>query len=137
MTAFRAFFLARRNMALAVIALALVMKAIIPAGYMLDQTARGGGKVLTVRICEDAADFGHVVVRDIHLGSKSAGKHERAGETCPFTALGMAGLSGVDPVLLASALAFVMALAFARRLLPAPRRTAYLRPPLRAPPVFG
>jgi hypothetical protein len=68
-------------MALAVIALALVMKAIIPAGYMLDQAAAGvEGKVLTVRICEDAADFGHAIVRDIHLGGKSAGKHERAGK---------------------------------------------------------
>jgi len=132
MTALRAFFLHHRRMAALLIALALAMKALVPAGFMLG----GDTHVLTVQICADA--LGQQITQKIVLPSSHSGEEKaRSDSPCHFTALGHAMLGGADPVLLALALVFILALGFAPVLAPAPRRIAFLRPPLRGPPPLS
>lgn len=132
MTALRAFFLHHRRMAALLIALALAMKALVPAGFMLG----GDTHVLTVQICADA--LGQQITQKIVLPSSHSGEEKAKSDSpCHFTALGHAMLGGADPVLLALALVFILALGFAPVLAPAPRRIAFLRPPLRGPPALS
>ncbi|WP_068090107.1 hypothetical protein [Novosphingobium rosa] len=136
MTALRAFFLHHRRMAALLIALTLAMKALVPAGFMLGSDTR----VLTVQICADA--LGQQITQKIVLPLNRSGNHAgedkaKSDSPCHFTALGHAMLGGADPVLLAAALVFVLALGFAPVLAPAPRLTAFLRPPLRGPPALS
>jgi hypothetical protein len=134
MTAFRTFFLRHRAMALSVIALALAMKALIPAGTMIG----GNAHALTVQICDGYADTAHSAARAVVVAIKG---HEQTGkampdhQACPFSALGHAGLAATDPVLLAMALAFILQVGMAGPRSVPVRPIARLRPPLRAPPA--
>lgn len=137
MSSLRALLLRHRAIALAILAAALCLKALVPAGYMLDS----GSRSIAVRICDDG--LGHAATRQIVVPTKATGSGEHPGDPagkqaspeCPYTALSLASLGAVDVVLLALALAFILALGFGvARELPG-RREAYLRPPLRAPPA--
>lgn len=136
MATLRAFFHTHRRLAALLLALALVAKALIPAGYMLGQQAT----VLTVEICADAS--GAKVTHDIVIPQhgkpgETRGSQAKNDGTCAFSALSMASLGGTDALLLALALAFILALGFAP---PAPAplgRLDRLRPPLRGPPAHA
>ncbi len=138
MTRFRAFFLRHRAMALAVIALALAMKALVPAGYMIG----GDAKVLTIKVCDGYADSGtgHDIAIVAKGGAHSDAGHDDAGralhdhQACPFSALTLAHIGGADPIQLALALAFIVLLGVIAPVRATPRPSARLRPPLRAPP---
>jgi len=130
MMLFRAFFMSHTRVAALLIALALCMKALIPAGYMLGSESR----TITVLICADS--LGHQITKQIDVGSKEHGK-SKSDAPCAFTALTHGALGGADPVLLALALLFILALAFAPLLPATPKRAHYLRPPLRGPPALA
>ncbi len=128
----RACLLSRRGPAFALLALVLAVKALVPAGYMIDGDARG----VTVRICADAAASVHAVV----IPGKQRGDADQPGhdqQACPFAALGHAALGGADPLLLAAALVFILLIGLVPVPAAAPRASARLRPPLRAPPAFA
>lgn len=134
MTRLRALLLRHRALAILVVALALCLKALVPAGYMVQQ----GTKVLTVALCMDST--GQVMTQTIVLPVKGmpgegAAKHAEAGKACAWSSLAMAGLAGADIALLTLALAFILALGFAPAPLRLPRRAHYLRPPQRGPPL--
>lgn len=133
MNSIRALLLRYRFMAFAVIALALAMKALVPTGYMVG----GDARVLTIRICDDAQVTSALHAKDIAIPMKGepAGKHAKSEGVCPYSALSFASLGGADPVQLALALRFILATGFAALILPALRRAAHLRPPLRGPPA--
>lgn len=136
METLRAFLQTHRQLAALLLALALVMKALIPAGYMLGEQA----KVLTVEICADAS--GARITRDIvvsHHGKpgETRGNQTKSDATCAFSALSMGSLGGTDPALLALALAFILTLGFAPLPVAAIRRLARLLPPLRGPPTHA
>ncbi len=124
-----------RNRAFAalLLALALAMKVLVPAGYM----AMPGAQLLSVSICADAS--GGAQLRQIALPMKgepapAGGEHGKAAVPCAFSALSMASLGGADAPLLALALAFVLAAGLFPAI-PAPASAqAHLRPPLRGPP---
>jgi hypothetical protein len=126
----RAFFLHHRRLAALLVALALVMKALVPAGYMLGTDTR----VLTVQICADSV--GHMVTKQITVGQKTKGG-QKADAPCAFAAYGQAMMGGTDPIQLALALLFVLALGFAPIVPVARRAIAYQRPPLRGPPALA
>jgi hypothetical protein len=132
----RAYVFRRRRLAALVLALAVLMKALVPAGYM----PALHGKVLTVSICTDASGRAmtrHIVLpADGKLAADAGGEHGKSQGTCPYAGLGMAGLAGGDAALLALAIAFVLALGFAPVRTPLPARTIRLRPPLRGPPAL-
>lgn len=130
MKALRAFFLHHRCLAAVLVMAALCMKALVPAGYMLGQ----GTQTLTVEICADS--IGQHIVKQITVPQSGHSSEKDKGDSpCHFTALGHAALGGADPVLLALALVFIVAMGFAAVARSAPRRVSYLRPPLRGPPI--
>jgi hypothetical protein len=130
---FRALLLRHRTIAMLLIAAALCMKVLVPAGFMVGSER----KVLTIEICADT--LGARLTRQIVIpvaGKSTGGPGTHKSDTaCPFSALGMATLGGADVVLLAAALAFVLAVGLAPLLAPAVSSPTRLRPPLRAPPA--
>lgn len=135
MHALRAFLRTNRRLALALVALALVIKALVPAGYMLSGPLGDGARVLTVAICADAS--GELATKQITVPSDGKSDHAKAEGTCAWGVLAMAALAGADVLLLALALAFILALGLAPRRPPARGQLTYLRPPLRGPPAFA
>lgn len=122
------------RLAALLVALAIAMKALVPAGYMLAPQIT----VLTVTICADAQ--GKRITHDIAV-PKKAGHGDGSGEqdkgACSWSSLAMASLGAAGPELLALALAFILALGFLPSAPPAPRIVSWLRPPLRAPPLLA
>jgi hypothetical protein len=133
MTRLRAFLLDRKRLALLLVALALAMKALVPGGFMLGAQSQ----VLTVSICADSS--GTHLTREIVVpregGEKDTVSQHAKGAPCAFSALGMDGLVGADPILLALALAFILAIGLAPLAAPTFEARTHLRPPLRGPPL--
>ena len=136
MLPFRVLVRDHRKFAALLVSLALFMKVLVPAGYMLGTE----GRILTVEICSDASGLNLTKQIIIPTGGKSqdgqAG-HAKADSTCPFTSLTMGAVSGADPALLLVALTFILLHAFAPLVPPLRERPNYLRPPLRGPPAFA
>lgn len=149
----RTFLRARYLLAAGLIAFALAMKVLVPAGYMLNHSA--AGSVLT--ICPNAnpgmnldrepvphsahhADHAsqHVdgMSHDVHNQGDEHGKQggHGADNTCPYSLMPIASLSGADGVQLAIALIFILALGYAAVASPRLTLIPFLRPPLRGPP---
>lgn len=133
MGSLRAFFRDHRQLAAMLVALALAMKALLPAGYMIGSQPQG----ITIAVCTDATgkhDTRQIVIPQTGKPAGGAEGHGKGDGACPYSALGMASISGADATLLAIVLALILALGFA----PAPalrlKRASYLLPPLRGPP---
>jgi hypothetical protein len=133
MTLLRHYLRGRRHLAMAVIMLALLMRLLLPTGFMPDVSA---GKI-TIALC---TGHGPAVVE---MAMPSGGGHHDHGQTakhdmpCPFASGSTHGLAGVDPILLAIAIAFVMALCLRPVAVARIGDAPYLRPPLRGPPVVA
>lgn len=129
----RAYFQRHYRQAFVLALLALCLKALLPSGFMLGQHHR----TITIEICHDAT--GGSSTLQMLLPTKAGSDHvpgKPAKGECPFGALSMASLGGADPVQLALAIAFIMALGFAAIRPAALTRSYYLRPPLRGPPAL-
>jgi hypothetical protein len=136
MASFRAFIGNHRHLALWLAAVALAMKALVPAGYMVGQQ----GNVLTVHICADAQAqhlTKQIVIPQKGGSSQDGSEHGKASGTCPHSSLTKISLSGANATLLAVALIFILALGFADLALPALARLTHIRPPLRGPPAHA
>jgi hypothetical protein len=135
MAKLRLFLFRHQRLAFLLVALALLTKAVIPTGFMVMPS---NGTIM-VSLCS-----GHgpqMVALDIGKGTADHGSDHQDGKKadhpCAFSSLSMAAATGADITLLAIAIAYALALGFlpvAPRQRRAPSR---LRPPLRAPPVFG
>lgn len=131
MGAWRALLKEHRWLALWLIAAALAVKALVPAGYML---ADSGRKTLTMAICDGtgpAAMTIDVPMDPDHAKAPDGGKQDGG---CAYAGLGHAMLGGADPVLLLAAIAFLLALGFAPAATPTVRRRAFALPPAQGPP---
>ena len=131
MTALRSLVFRYRPLAMLLVAAALCLRVVLPAGTMIAPEA----KVLTIRICVDSLGqegMAQIAVPIKGLGSKtdSAAKGE-----CAFSSLAKAATGGADTALLAFALAFILLLGFAPARHPRLQRPGHLRPPLRGPPL--
>ncbi|MFT4053744.1 MAG: hypothetical protein QM681_04505 [Novosphingobium sp.] len=128
----RNYFQQHYRQAIILVLLALCLKLFVPTGFMIGQDH----STFTVKICNDAtggSDLVRIIVPLKNGMDPLPGKPAK-GE-CPFAALSMHALSGADPILLALAIAFIMALGLAR-LRPTLWASAdHLRPPLRGPPA--
>ncbi|AOH86800.1 hypothetical protein AWL63_14155 [Sphingomonas panacis] len=123
--------------------LALLLKVIVPSGYMLDTSGGAIGLVLCSGMAPTPAAPAHVMTMpgmthhatdDTRHGSKKDG--QTAEQPCAFSGLNAASLAATDPILLALAIAFVIATVFRQVSQKPVRARAYLRPPLRGPPVY-
>lgn len=114
------------------VALALCVRALLPAGYM----PQAGGRLLSVAICADTQ--GLHLTRQITLPTRPEAGEHAPGHSCTLCALAHAPMAGGGDVALPAA--------------PAPARAALaqgggagwrlaaplrLRPPLRAPPILA
>lgn len=121
----------RRWLAAWLIVAALLMKVLVPAGYMLDVS---GGSV-TVELC---SGYGPMPMTMAMPGTAHHGdKHDggKAEQPCAFAGLTAPALAGADPMLLALAIAFIIAAVFRVVVWSQPARSRHLRPPLRGPPL--
>lgn len=135
MRALRNYLLVRRALAIAVIVLALAIKALVPAGFMIET----GNMVISVAICADASGD-HASSRDIVIPAKqpSGGSSKtEPGDSCAFAGHSPAVAAGADPVQVALALAFIILLGFLPVAMPLVSPGRRVRPPLRAPPAFS
>ena len=112
------------------------MRALVPGGYMVGAPGAKAGATITITICGDAT--GMAMQRTITV-PRSETSQERAAQhaknaACPFSALSMAGTPGIDPLLLAAALAFIVALGLGPQVAPKLAARDHVRPPLRGPP---
>ncbi|KQM41322.1 hypothetical protein [Sphingomonas sp. Leaf10] len=124
--------LAQRRLAVLLCAAALLLKLIVPTGYMLSVDH---GRV-AIMVCP-----GTVPAQPVMHHGDMAGHHAPAdkgkGEMpCAFAGLSAAALGAIDPILLVTLVAFVLATGWRAVVQPLPARPAYLRPPLRGPPRF-
>lgn len=134
MSPLRSFLRSRRWLAMLIVAAALCVRALVPAGFMVG--ADTASHTLTIQICSGGEMKALTLALPVH---KNAGGEHGAksgqNDTCAFTALSMGALGGADSLLLALALAFILQLGLLPPR-PAPRRLrAQVRPPLRGPPA--
>ena len=123
------------RLTLVLLALALAVKALVPAGFMVSSAE---DRFLTVTICSDASGTPKQMQIALPARQDSSGDHSDAadkGQPCAFSGLGHAALGGVDPILLATALTFILLIGLAPLHTPPARGIAFLRPPLRGPPA--
>lgn len=130
MSRLRALLLRHRSILMVLLAAALAMKALVPAGYMLAATSDS----FTVSVCSGMD--GEQTTITIPKRSQDAGKNAVDRQLCHASALDHAALGGADPFVLAAALAFILALGFAPVAIPARRSIRYQTPPLRGPPAL-
>ena len=136
MPALRAFIMTRRHLAMALIGLALLLKAMIPAGFML---ASDGGRTLTITICSDATNG----LKQMQLaipGKQPEGSPSNTAQKdghCAFAGLAKVAIGGADPFLLALAFAFILLLGLAPAGPGLRELPDHLRPPLRGPPALA
>lgn len=125
----RALFLQYRAVACLVALVALCMKLLVPSGYMIGPAYQ----ILTIEICADASGS-HVAEQiAIPLQGGSTKTESGIGE-CPFVSLSMSAMTDENIGLLLLALAYILALGFARTRSNLTRLPNYLRLLLRGPP---
>jgi hypothetical protein len=128
----RIFFCRRAALTMAIVALALAVRALIPAGYMTGSGSTG----LTIELCSGTSGETAVIALPTDPSKNAHGKAQ-ADSPCAFAALGLAAGPATDPIQLAIAIAFILALGLCRADAPAPARQALLRPPPRGPPPLA
>ena len=132
MTALRRHFLRHRALAGWIVAAALLMKLLVPAGYMPTLS----GNSVIIQICSGYGPMTMAMPIPGKEDSSGQGDHQGKAEMpCAFSGLSAPSLAAADPQLLALAILFVIVMG-ARFIVPLPAASpAHLRPPLRGPPL--
>lgn len=116
-------------------AAALLMRVLVPSGFMPVATADGFRIVVCtgVAVQPEVAAASHAAMPGMthHDSTPDAPGHDMP---CGFAGLSMPSLGATDPVLLALAIAFVLAVVFGAAPPVLVARPTGLRPPLRGPP---
>lgn len=146
-TAIRTLF-AQRHLAVLICAAALLVKLIVPAGFMVGQVdghaaiilCPGSGPVPPALVArhEAMAMPGQAAMHH-GMGDHPDHSDDTHGRDmpCAFAGLAAPGLAAVDPIQLALLLVFILALGVAQATTPPPCAAPYLRPPLRGPPSLS
>jgi hypothetical protein len=113
---------------------ALLMKALIPTGYMPGMS----GNAISIQLCGDQGMKNMLIEIPGKPGNHEGSKQNAAdGTPCAFAGLATPGLAAVDPILLALAIIFVLAAIFRKEAQIIPWRGSHLRPPSQGPPVLS
>ena len=133
MTAFRHHLRHHPHLAVWLIAAALLMKMLVPTGYMASASA---GTII-IELCTGFGPRTMTVAMPgmAHHDDAPKGDHGRGEMPCAFAGLSAPSLATADPILLAIAIAFVIAAAFRVVATGAVTAPPFLRPPLRGPPT--
>lgn len=119
----------RRGLAPLVIALALLMRMLVPAGYMPSMA----GGAITVTLCNGVMPAMQAMPGMSHHGDKPA--HPAKELPCGFGSLSAPSLATIDPVLIAIAVAFIVATVFRTASTVPVDACRNRRPPPRGPPI--
>lgn len=130
-TGLRHHILGHRRWAAALIALALLAKLLVPAGFMPSASAG----TVTIELCSGYGVEKVAIALPGLPDHHQHGGHANGDSPCTFSGLAAPVLAGADPVILAIAIAFIMATAFRAPPIIRERQASWLRPPLRAPPI--
>lgn len=130
----RRLFLANRFFVCAVLALALMMKLAMPAGFM---PTVSNGQIM-VSLCSGSGPITMVMtIPGVERGETGEDGHSGKNEQpCAFAGLSAPSLAAADPILLGAALLFVLTMGMRPMAAPASEAPPYLRPPLRGPPAL-
>lgn len=123
--------LAQPRLAVLICAVALLLKVLVPTGYMISDGPSG----LAITVCSDMdAAPGMSMPGDLPDPGKSK-DHGKVGIPCPFASLSAQSLPAIDPALLVQLFDFIMAGGVGVVGISASPSRTWLRPPLRAPPA--
>lgn len=142
--------LAQRHLALPLLLATLLLKLLVPTGYMIGNEQGHIAIILcpgTVPAPTPAASAMSSSMQGsmqgsmhgMHADMPDHGKskdHATVEMPCAFAGLAAATLAAVDPALLIALIAFIMTIGSEGLALPKPLRRAFLRPPLRGPPAY-
>ena len=120
-----------RHLAALVLALALLLKVVVPSGFMVSSTT---GSVAIV-ICDGHGPMtASATMADMHhRGEKQ--NHQGGDSPCAFSGLTAPVLSSTDPAILVITIAFILVMAEHLVAPTKPTPPPFLRPPLRGPPA--
>lgn len=108
------------------------MKMLVPTGYMVMPTEGGVG----IALCPGVAPQQMTAMPGMaHHDPAPTGGHGEAEQPCAFAGLSAPSLAAADPLVLALAVAFVLALGLRVAAPRAVAATPLLRPPSRGPPL--
>ena len=131
--------LAQRHLAVLLCAATLLLKLLVPTGYMIDSDH---GRIGIVVCSGTAPAMMPMEMQGMHGDTVGHGAdhgksrdHGKAEMPCAFSGLSAAALGAIDPVQLAALIAFILTLGVVAAILPAPSPPIRLRPPLRGPPA--
>jgi hypothetical protein len=113
------------------IASALLLRILVPTGYMLGFE---GGSV-NIELCSGYGPMKMTMPMVGMMHHDQKGDHSKAEPPCEFSGLSAPSLAGVDQILLAIAIAFILITVFRRPDTLGATAPYYLRPPLRGPPA--
>ncbi len=125
--------LRHRLVAMAIIVLALALRALIPAGMMIAPSS--AVLTLTVTICSGMGAVEQVSIPIERDAPTSHQDGKGAGGPCAFAGLGAPALGGADVALIGLALLLVFAAAFLPIVPVSLRRQVFAWPHLRGPPL--
>ena len=127
--------IARRNLVVLLCTATLLLKLLVPTGYMIGSEH---GR-LAIELCS-GIEAGPTTVEmgGMHGAMTDHGKskdHGKAEMPCAFSSLSAASLGALDPIQLAALVAFIVAGGLSLNAVPRTVRRTHLRPPLRGPPA--
>ena len=133
--------LAQRRFAVLICAAALLLKLLVPTGYMIESSH---GR-LTIVVCSGSVPVTEMPGMDRSMPDQGQehGKdhrkqdHGKAELPCAFSGLSTAALGAIDPVQLAILITFVTASGLFVLVSLVPSDATWLRPPLRGPPIHA
>lgn len=141
MQAFR-HILAQRHLAALICAAAMLLKLLVPTGYMIASdherialTICSGMVAQPEAMVMPGMDQPMAMAQGTMRDKGKSTDHGKPEMPCAFAGLSAQVLGAVDVVLLAIALASVAIMALRSTPRVAPRAAPYLRPPLRGPPL--
>jgi hypothetical protein len=129
-TALRTFFLDRRLLAAAIVALALFVKILVPTGFMIGSETG----TVTIELCSGTGPMKMTMVMPGMEHHQHKPDHQGKEMPCAFSGLTAPALAAADSVLLAIALIFIVETTFRLEIFSVVRAPDRLRPPLRGPP---
>lgn len=132
----RAITFQQRSWVIVILALALFVRAVIPAGFMVAPSSLK----LTVQVCADGASDQTTVQIEVPLskgGQRDQGDHGQKNGPCAFSVLSMASMAQDHGPLLIVALATIVTTIITNGAPHSRQRAHHLRPPLRGPPLFA
>jgi len=130
----RRFFRHHRAYAAWLIAAALFMKVVVPAGYM--PVVSSGSIVL--ELCSGVGPEKMAMAMPGMAAHHGKTDHSSKDDMpCGFSGHAPASMAATDPILLVLAIAFIVATLFRMPVSWPVRRASFLRPPLRGPPTIG